>query len=311
MRITFLLFLACFFVSAYAQTDTIPPQLICKSQVTTAITATGLVSIWDTSFIQSVTDNVTPPAAIELGIRQSCTGYGFPKNQHFVTYTCNFGPHPVEVWARDAAGNTATCPSKAFIQDVFGNCDPFFSLSAVWANDPNLYIDQVDFQAYGYNCIGDTFQNSLFSPQGPYYIIGFVIPDAGYNTAITPVKTANPLNGVTTADLVRISKHLLGIAPFYDPWQYLAADVNHDDQVTTYDIVLIRKLLLGLLTEFPGGNSWRFVPEGFVFADPDNPLVPSPPVRIEVQNTDEFPQQSFFFRGVKLGDVDFSADPGQ
>lgn len=38
------------------------------------------------------------------------------------------------------------------------------------------------------------------------------------------------------ADLARISKHVLGILAFLDPWQYLAADANQEGQVTTYDI---------------------------------------------------------------------------
>lgn len=312
MRIILLLFLAGLSQPAFAQVDTVPPQLICKSQITANAAFLGYVLVPDTSFIESVTDNATPPASIELGIRKSCTGTGFPENIHFVIYNCDwYSFHTVDLWARDAAGNVTTCSSKILLQDLLGNCDPQFLLAAVLANDPYKYIDQVDFQAGSYNCLGDTFQTDLLALNGPYSSYGTFLPDAGYNSKVIAAKNINPLNGVSTADLALISKHLLDIQPFNSPWQYLAADANQDGQVTTNDMVVIHKILLGLLPEFPGGAAWRFVPDGYVFPDPANPLSPTPPGLIEVPNTADPAPGVFRFKGVKLGDVNFSADPEQ
>jgi thiol-disulfide isomerase/thioredoxin len=77
---------------------------------------------------------------------------------------------------------------------------------------------------------------------------------------ITPQKNDNPLDGVTTYDLVLISKHILGIQALQCPWQRLAADVNCSGTITTLDIVTARKLILGISLELPCG-SWRFLPE--------------------------------------------------
>ncbi len=77
---------------------------------------------------------------------------------------------------------------------------------------------------------------------------------------IVPQKNDNPLDGVTTYDLVLISKHILGIQALQCPWQRLAADVNCSGTITTLDIVTARKLILGINQTLPCG-SWRFSPD--------------------------------------------------
>jgi peroxiredoxin len=81
------------------------------------------------------------------------------------------------------------------------------------------------------------------------------------NTAYTlkPFKAGIPL-GLTTYDLVLISKHILGITPFNCPWQLIAADVNCTQSVTTFDILTGRKVILGIQDSFPCG-AWRFMPD--------------------------------------------------
>lgn len=77
---------------------------------------------------------------------------------------------------------------------------------------------------------------------------------------INPQKNDNPLNGITTYDLLLISKHILGIESLLCDWQRIAADVNCSGTITTLDIVTARKLLLGLTQSLPC-DAWRFVPD--------------------------------------------------
>ncbi|MBP6812863.1 MAG: T9SS type A sorting domain-containing protein [Saprospiraceae bacterium] len=77
---------------------------------------------------------------------------------------------------------------------------------------------------------------------------------------LKPKKTGSPYDGLTTYDLVLISKHILDIVPFHCPWQIVAADVNHSESITTFDIVTARKVILGITDTFPNG-SWRFLPD--------------------------------------------------
>jgi hypothetical protein len=71
----------------------------------------------------------------------------------------------------------------------------------------------------------------------------------------------NPYNGVSTFDIVRINRHILGVEPFTNPYQMIAADVNNSAGITTFDMIRIRQLILGLITEFLPGINWRYVPK--------------------------------------------------
>lgn len=87
------------------------------------------------------------------------------------------------------------------------------------------------------------------------------------NTAysIKPSKTGHP-SGLTTYDLVLISKHILAIEPFQCPWQITAADMNCSGSITTFDIVTARKVILGILDSFPCGT-WGFLPDSVVVSE--------------------------------------------
>lgn len=72
----------------------------------------------------------------------------------------------------------------------------------------------------------------------------------------------NWLSGLTTFDLVCISKHILGLDTLENGYKQLAADANKSNTVTTFDIVLFRKLILGIDTALAAYTQpWRFIPE--------------------------------------------------
>lgn len=114
---------------------------------------------------------------------------------------------------------------------------------------------------------------------GSTYSLSNIAPLQNIPYKLKAQKSGSPV-GLTTYDLVLISKHILAIEPFTCPWQILAADVNCTGSVTTFDIVTARKVILGILDSFPCG-AWRFMP--------DSALVTNG----ECQD----------FVGVKLGDV--------
>ena len=69
------------------------------------------------------------------------------------------------------------------------------------------------------------------------------------------------LEGVKACDITRIVRHIQGLDPM-NRWQIIAADVNRSNSVTTFDIVEIRKLILGIYKKFPAVDApWRFIPE--------------------------------------------------
>lgn len=125
----------------------------------------------------------------------------------------------------------------------------------------------------------------------------------------TPVKDDNPLNGVSTYDLVLISRHILGLDPFDNPYQMIAADADRFNKVTTFDIVEFRKLILGVYDTLPNNTSWRFVDKSFQFPNLNNPF------------QTPFPEEKTFkippfgvdghFIALKVGDVNESAFYGR
>ncbi len=122
---------------------------------------------------------------------------------------------------------------------------------------------------------------------------------------IEPRKNDNPLNGVTTYDLVLISKHILGTEPFNTPYKIIAADANKSDEVTTFDIVTLRKLILGIDTALQYTTSWRFVDKSFLpFPDPTDPFQS---LFTEISNCVAPQASTVDFIGIKVGDVNNTA----
>ncbi|MFN8329772.1 MAG: dockerin type I domain-containing protein [Saprospiraceae bacterium] len=96
--------------------------------------------------------------------------------------------------------------------------------------------------------------------------------DLSLNYTIKPERTDDPLNGVSTQDIVLIQKHILGKAVIASPYRLIAADVNNSGNITGADIAEIRKLILGIIPNFAKVNSWTFVSDNYKFADPALPF---------------------------------------
>ncbi|MBL7829263.1 MAG: hypothetical protein JNJ57_21690 [Saprospiraceae bacterium] len=125
---------------------------------------------------------------------------------------------------------------------------------------------------------------------------------------LIPYRNDNLLNGLTTYDLVLISKHILGIEPLGSPYKMIAADANKSNSITTSDIVSLRKLILGIDTALAGNTSWRFLPLQHQFGNTQNPLLTPFPEKIELQTT-TVPLTGNDFIGIKVGDVNGSVAP--
>jgi Secretion system C-terminal sorting domain len=138
--------------------------------------------------------------------------------------------------------------------------------------------------------------------------------------------TIDPLNGVNTFDLISISRHILGLAPL-TTFNLIAADANMSNTVTTFDIVELRKLILGSYTSLPNANSWRYFDKKAInippLSNPANPFgalveypsIPSPNKFMAqefasfILPSSQIEQRTATFIGVKVGDVDGSATP--
>ena len=151
---------------------------------------------------------------------------------------------------------------------------------------------------------GSGLGNVTTTPEGYF---AFPPMTFGGSYVVRPERNHDPRNGITTLDLVRIQKHLLGLETFSQPHQYIAADANNSGSVTAIDILQVRKLILGLADAFPNNTSWRFIDRGHVFADPHNPWA-SPWPETYTINPFAASMNEVDFDAVKVGDLNGSAN---
>lgn len=121
------------------------------------------------------------------------------------------------------------------------------------------------------------------------------------------LKDSNYVNGVSGLDAIQIQRRILNIGALESPYKVLAADVNASGQITTMDLIILRRLILSLSSTFEDVTSWQFFPANHPFSNPVNPfgeLVPN-------QMALGFVQQNVLVQitGVKSGDINESADP--
>ncbi|MCB0649938.1 MAG: redoxin family protein [Saprospiraceae bacterium] len=132
-------------------------------------------------------------------------------------------------------------------------------------------------------------------------------PDSVYQVGV--VKNGNYNNGLTTFDLIKIRKQILGIDTFDAPWKYLAADANHSSSVSTSDLIQLTKLVLAISDNLPNNDSWGFIKSDYLFSAPGNPY---PEEYSGNASTYQYVAGSNFpldFTGFKIGDLNESADP--
>ncbi|MEM1327005.1 MAG: T9SS type A sorting domain-containing protein [Bacteroidota bacterium] len=151
----------------------------------------------------------------------------------------------------------------------------------------------------------DAREDPIMTDIDGIYSFERLVRDSSY--LLTPSKNTDPLDGVTTYDIFLINNHILAKERLDSPYKIIAADVNQSGSVSTFDVVLLRKLLLGLIDEFPEGtSSWRFVAANYEFEDPAYPLFEDFPEEVEIQLATSIDNANFV--GVKMGDVNNSID---
>lgn len=130
----------------------------------------------------------------------------------------------------------------------------------------------------------------------------------GEDYTISFQKDINAKNGVSTLDIIKAQKHIIGVTALPSPFKIMAGDVNGSDNVSTTDVIRMRRIILGLTTIFDGVESWAFYPADFVFANPADPFQSSPPSVLNITNFSE-DLLDINFLGIKRGDLNDSANP--
>ncbi len=195
---------------------------------------------------------------------------------------------------------------EAMPHDSISTCSaagPYSDISGGIQTYSGLNMSEVEVSAI--NSTDNTTLSTLTGSNGGYLLENATSCD---NYLLTPYKNSFHVNGVTTFDLIKISNHILELELLNSPYKIIAADANNDGNVTTLDIVALRKLILFIDTELANNTSWRFVDANYAFNDPTQPLDEVFPESIEVTEiTENNGLQNFV--GLKIGDVNGNANP--
>ena len=212
------------------------------------------------------------------------------------------GVQPIELWVTDEFGGQAYCTTFVDIQDndtidLCGGLKPADIAGRIYTeSDAELKDAEVELRSTE-SIIAITDENGIYEftdmPQGGDY-------------QVAPYKDDDHLNGVSTLDLVMIQRHVLGIAPLNSVYKMIAADINNNEKVSASDLVALRKVILGIDSNFDNNTSWRFIDEGYEFVNEANPWEAPIDEVYNIQGLSEDMQIDFI--AVKTGDVNGNVD---
>lgn len=113
-----------------------------------------------------------------------------------------------------------------------------------------------------------------------------------------------PSNGVSVGDLMKMNCHILGLEPLPSAFAWFAADANRSGSITTFDVVELRKLILGVYHNLPNNVVWQFLPEYYEFFDPAMPFGPASGAALTLDEFRAYDGDTIGVFGIKIGDVD-------
>lgn len=204
----------------------------------------------------------------------------------------------VGLWVGDEAGNWDLCITYIDVQNNMGaECDTTGNVTGTIYGNVATEWDE-EVEDVQLSLVGAGAQ-AMSSSAG---FFNFPPMQAGGSYVVVPAKEDKALNGVSTYDILLIQKHLLGVKKFTSPYTMIAADVNNSGAITISDIIALRKTLLTASSAFENNHAWRFVDKGFVFPNPLNPWhnggFPETVLIEPLSGTHKVD-----FVGVKIGDV--------
>jgi hypothetical protein len=270
----------------------------------------GAMTVWAKDFIASPAYDCNGQGpdtkdGLKLITKYSINRVGQPKdvNATGLTVTCEEGGRQVlvEIHAWDEQGNDDYCVTYIIVEDNRNICPS-------GANNQGEVVGAIQTEAkqsvqgVSVELSGRATKNMATATDGKYQFSNL---EKGYDYTLTPSLDANPLNGVSTYDLVLIQKHILGIAPLDSPYKLIAADINNSRSITTLDLIQLRKLILNLETKFTANTSWRFVDAAYRFPNPSDPWAEVFPVISSVNNLHGAVNTDFV--AIKIGDVNGNA----
>jgi hypothetical protein len=294
--------------------DKIATPPLCLNGVVTGLmpgaNGDGMMVVWASDFISAAVFDCNGQGAVNTqnNKQNQITQYSinrvgkpFNRDSTSITLLCSDTADLVfvEIHGWDKKGNHNYCTTYINVEDNINICkgSGSASISGVITNENLARLEGVSVKLSGTS--SRTVNTAL---DGRYSLPSLTLNS---NYTVKPSLNKGFLNGITTFDLVLISKHILNVQPFNSPYKIIAADVNNSKTLSTIDLIQLRKLILGVDLSFQFNESWRFVSSSFVFPDPNNPWKTVFPEEVSFNPIDGHKRADFI--GIKVGDVNGSA----
>lgn len=279
--------------------------------ISTALMESGMVELWACDFDLGSFDNCTEEGDLRYTFTQTRPqndpNYNSDTKCSSRIFDCDDlanSPLSVQMYVWDEKDNFDFCEVMLTLVDNQGGCDngSGMRIAGTISTPDNQMVEDVmvslDAPLIELNKLDMTNESGVFN---------FVNnPDAiGYQ--LMPSKDGNYLDGVSTLDLVLIQRHILGLASLNNAYDIIAADINNDEKVSASDLLQLRKLILGVIVEYPNSESYKFVSESQTFANVNNPWPLEEEITINPLEHDMLDQN---FKAIKIGDVNRNATYG-
>lgn len=279
--------------------------------ISTALMESGMVELWACDFDLGSFDNCTEEGELRFTFTdtrpQNDPNYNSDSKCSSRIFDCDDlanSPLSIEMYVWDEKDNYDFCEVMLTLVDNQGGCDNGIGMkiSGAISTPNNTMIEDVEV-----DLIAPSIELNKSDMTNESGVFNFVNNPDSFEYQLSASKDGNYLDGVSTLDLVMIQRHILGLESFDDAYNVVASDINNDEKVSASDLLVLRKLILGIITEFPENESYRFIDESQTFNNILNPWPLKEDITIDLLVDDMHNQN---FKAVKIGDVNGSANYG-
>jgi hypothetical protein len=280
----------------------IPPTLVCKSKFAPKLSsASSRLVVTPFDVASSITDNCTPLSNLNVKIRRAGIGTGFPDSSS-LSFACgDTGRIAVEIWVKDQSNLTSSCTTTIYVNDSNSVCRipsvPALMGSTATAEGKAISA-KIEVSSSAMSML--TQNSTTFGA----FTFANLVRNSDYR--VTPTRSGDWINGVTTFDVALMSRHVLNIEAITSPYKLIAADVNRDGSIDALDMLITRRIVLRQMDSFPNNRSWRFVPKSFVFPTTTDPLLATIPEFLTYTNLTDTVFNADFV-AMKTGDLNGTA----
>jgi hypothetical protein len=246
------------------------PEVICLDGLSVNITPTKMIQLFASDFLLVSFDNCTPNNQLRIAVRKASDNTpGFPLNDagqpaENLVFTCSeLGIQDVVLWSMDRSGNTSFCKTSVLVQDNNFNCSAPANVLKIcvltgpaWNVASSFIETSMVFEHSGflggppYTVTEDLAGVAACAYPIPVYMQYPFTANGLAGTTVRPFRDDNPLNGVSSYDLVLIKNYIAGDSnALKGPFSLIAADADRNGIINLHDTDELEKLILGIYAE--------------------------------------------------------------